>query len=120
MDLFIDLLQQQQLREATRKADAAVEKATDVKTTLHELSRRIEAIALANQAMFELLRERTGITDNEILERMQVIDLRDGTRDGRMGGKPVACPSCSRVTNTVRRICVYCGTPLPGAHLFAR
>jgi hypothetical protein len=113
-------LQQQQVREATRKADTAVEKATDARAVLHELSRRIEAIALANQAMLELLRERTGISDEEVLQRMKVIDLRDGTRDGQMGGQPIACPSCQRTTNTRRRVCVYCGTTLPGAHLFAR
>jgi hypothetical protein len=120
MSLFIDLFQQQQIQDARRKAENASEKASDMRAVLDDFARRVEALALANQALFEILRERTGITDDEVLARMQQIDLRDGTKDGRMGGKPTTCPRCGRRANTVRKHCIYCGARLTGGHLFGR
>jgi len=47
-----------------------------------------------------------------LLRRMAEIDQRDGRKDGKMGGAPVPCRKCGRITNTVQKYCVYCGDPV--------
>ena len=63
--------------------------------------------------MWELVRERDGLTDQMLLDRMREIDLRDGHADGKITSVPVTCPSCARLTGARTGRCVFCGATLP-------
>ena len=91
---------------AGSSADA---KSLSANEDLHRLYRRIDALALTCQAMWELLRERTGLTDEEIAAKMQDIDIRDGTDDGKMTVTPRQCPACQRTVSSRHDRCLYCG-----------
>lgn len=117
MDLF-DLYQQGKIHEARERAEAAQSEAARVAAQIQTLQRKADTLALACQALWEILRERTDLTDSDLIARMQAIDQRDGTADGRMTPMPVECPSCKRRTNSQRGECLYCGTRLPGRQIF--
>lgn len=117
MDLF-DLYQQGKIREAREQAEAAQNETARMAAQLRNLQRRTDTLALACQALWEILRERADLTDSDLISRMQAIDQRDGSADGRMTPMPVECPSCHRRTNSQRGECIYCGGRLPGRQIF--
>lgn len=120
MNLLIDLWQQNRIESAEREANSAANSARQSKEVAVDLQSRMNALALANQALFELVAERFGIKDEDVLRRMTEIDQRDGRRDGKIRGKPVACRKCGRTTNTSEKSCVFCGAPVLDGHLFQK
>ena len=119
MDL-IDLWQQKKIADAERSASIAEDTAKQSKEDIRSLQRKIDALALASQAVFELVAERLGITADDVVKRMGEVDQRDGRKDGKMGGAPVACRKCGRTTNTLQKSCVYCGSPVVDGLLFQK
>jgi hypothetical protein len=83
---------ERQIGQARQRAAQAETAAARVGTDIAELERVIESLTLTCQAMWELLRERTQLTDEMLLERMQEVDLRDGQRDGRIRAATSTCP----------------------------
>ena len=120
MDLIFDAYQSGQIAEAQVTAAQAKDRAKQLQDEVNDLQRRADALTIASQALWELVRERLGVGDQTILRKMQEIDLRDGQADGKIGARPVTCPRCSRNSNSRRRACVYCGTPLPTGNLFEK
>lgn len=105
----------ERIRSTAAKAES---RARSAEIDLTRLVARVESLSLACQAMWELLRDRTDLCDDDIQERMKEIDMRDGREDGRLKGSPLDCPGCGRPTNTRRKCCMYCGKPIVGDHVF--
>jgi hypothetical protein len=120
MDLIIDVYQQGQIAEAQAKAANASERAKQLEREIDDLKRRADALTIANQALWEILRVKLGLDDQIVVRKMQEIDLRDGEADGKISPRPVTCPRCSRNSNSKRRACLYCGAALPAGHLFEK
>lgn len=76
---------------------------------MRDLRAQIERLSLLNQAMWELLRERLHLTDADLEQLAEQIDMRDGIQDGKITPVAVRCPSCSRVCNARHAKCMYCG-----------
>ena len=115
-----DLIQQRQIAQAKQSAAQNANAVGKTQTEIAEVERLVETLMLTCQAMWELLREQGNLTDEMLVKRMQEVDLRDGTRDGKIGAHALACPGCSRPNNPRHGHCVYCGTPLPPPkHVFA-
>ena len=117
-ELFWEGHQYMKINEAANKAFTAGEKAERTWRHIYELERRMDRMALACQAMWELLREREGVTDKDIEQKMEEIDLRDGCRDGKMSRCVVKCPSCGRKSSSTRSSCLYCGSELEKSNTF--
>ncbi|MDX9971495.1 MAG: hypothetical protein RBU21_00755 [FCB group bacterium] len=81
----------------------------DQSMKIRDLEHQIARINLLNQALWELLRERAKMTDNDLLAKIKEVDLRDGIEDGRMTVTPLECPSCGRVSSSKHWKCLYCG-----------
>jgi hypothetical protein len=77
------------------------------------LERRLEKLTLVCQALWTLLRERTGVTDEDLAHRVREIDLTDGRLDGRMA-PAFTCERCGRVTARRHGRCLYCEAPRQG------
>ncbi len=76
---------------------------------LRDLQDQLERSSLLNQALWELLRERVKLTDEDLLAKAHEVDMRDGAPDGKMTPTAVRCPSCERVCNSRHAKCLYCG-----------
>ena len=113
-----EMYQQQAIGEASLQATRADSKATRNESELSILRRQTDNLALACQALWELLRENSGFTDDRLRAKMQEIDLRDGNSDGRMSQRTINCPACGAASNTRRSSCLMCGALLVKEHIF--
>ena len=123
MDLW-DVYQHAQIASATATADSARHSAerTHEKTSreISRLEAKIDGLSLISQALWELIRERTQLSDHDIIAKVKEIDARDGRVDGRISGVPGQCSHCSRPTHSRQSACMYCGTPISRSHVFER
>ena len=83
-----------------------------------ELHDRIDQLLLVNSAMWELLAEKTGLTENDLVAKVAEIDARDGVADGKLTYTPVKCPQCQRTIFPKQEKCLYCGAPRPVENVF--
>lgn len=120
MEIFWELHQRRHVLGAQINAIQAKDAASRLQFEVDVLKRKNDTLMLACQALWEIVRERDGLTDEQLRQRMQEIDLRDGTVDGKMSMVAVACPSCSRKSNSRHSKCVYCGAQLPAGHAFGK
>jgi hypothetical protein len=81
---------------------------------IEELKLQIERLLITTEALWNIIREKHGIEDEELARQMVQIDMRDGKLDGRVAkAPPVNCPKCGRVMAKFRPRCIYCGEPVP-------
>lgn len=97
--------------ERYRNHKAVALGANEAQTEVKLLRAQVERMALLNQALWELLRERLGLSDAELERMAQEVDMRDGIADGKMTARAVRCPACARVNNSRHAQCLYCGQP---------
>ncbi|MCF7855179.1 MAG: hypothetical protein K9N51_10310 [Candidatus Pacebacteria bacterium] len=116
--LFWEAHQQGRISQASANAATARNRAARLETDIKHLERKVERMALSCQALWELLRDRTDLEEDDILQKMQEIDVRDGTSDGKIGHKVLTCPACNRTANSSRTTCLYCGSELRRQHVF--
>ncbi|TLD69669.1 hypothetical protein FEM03_17080 [Phragmitibacter flavus] len=110
--------QQGQIHSAQQQADRAARKTDGFADDLKQLRRHVDRLSLACQSLWELVKERTDLTEADIEQRMLDIDLRDGVQDGKIGMQIIDCPQCHSKTNSRRQTCIMCGTELPRTHHF--
>lgn len=110
-----NLRQQIQIAEAAGRASEANMRSTNNHLHWLDYGDALERLALVNQAMWELLHEHVGISEQELIDKVNEIDLRDGKADGRLvpASRTHQCGKCNRTFNSQRRACIYCGEPAP-------
>jgi hypothetical protein len=69
---------------------------------------RVDRLSLAARAMWELVKERTGLTEDDLLRKVEEIDLSDGRLDGKVR-KAVECAACGKRIADSHSRCLYCG-----------
>ena len=104
--LLWDLYQQGQINETSRRV-ASVRQ--ELSASEREMQRRIDKLTLINMALFSLLEEKLGLTQEQLADRVRDIDLSDGALDGRAAPPAIKCPRCSRVMSVRHKKCLYCG-----------
>jgi ribosomal protein L32 len=92
-------------------ASQAKAEAREASTEAHLLHAEIDRLYLINEALWTVIREAQGLTDQKLIDAMTDIDLRDGRLDGRAEATeaPDHCPSCGRTMLRHRPLCIYCG-----------
>ena len=117
-DLLIDLYLDQRVSQAEAVAESAKDNAKQLRHEINDLKRKCDALTITSQALWEILRSKTGMTDASILQKMQEIDLRDGRADGKISSRVIKCSRCGRSSNANRKLCLYCGTSMPMDNVF--
>ena len=100
------------------RSDLAGMKAARVADKVDDLRNQVERLSLACQAMWEMLRDRSNATEEELDAKILEIDARDGHVDGKMSVQSLSCQACGKPTNSRRSFCVICGAPVLRPHKF--
>ena len=98
-------------REAQETARRGARKATEASNRVDDLEARLDRLTLACMAMWSLILECTDLTEDDLVERVREIDLRDGQLDGKLLKNVKRCPKCDRVMSPRHSKCLYCGAP---------
>lgn len=85
---------------------------TGVEHELEVLRGNLAKALMINEALWELMREKLGVSQDEFFKKLYEIDMRDGKLDGQNQARIVQCPSCKRNNAGRHAACIYCGTVL--------
>ncbi|EHW0696159.1 hypothetical protein BBM40_13460 [Vibrio parahaemolyticus] len=86
-----------------------------VRTQTHEshlrvLEEKIDSLYILTLASLELLNEQ-GVSNKQIMNKIEEIDLRDGKKDGKLA--PIShCNDCGHKISKRRTHCFYCGAAI--------
>ena len=97
---------------------AAAKKALDVRSEVQVLRVAIDKLILVNIALWEIIAESQGLTEEYLLNKVNEIDLRDGVLDGKIRPPVRKCASCGRMLQQGHEKCIYCGTKDEGVNPF--
>lgn len=98
-------------RAASLARDAAVSAGTLHTNRIEDANERIDELAIIIRAMWALMEEQ-GATAEQLMAKIEEIDLEDGVADGKATQLPVDCPSCDAKVSPGLTHCQYCGTAL--------
>lgn len=73
------------------------------------LEDKVDKLALICGALFELLQESSGITEEQLKRKIAEVDLRDGQADNRIAPRPKRCPKCDAMMSPKFGRCLFCG-----------
>jgi hypothetical protein len=118
MDFFWNLTQDASIAANAKDLTRASRSVAANTDEVEALTRQVDRLTLACQAMWEIIRATGAVTDEHLLAKMQEIDLRDGKEDGKISRTVVTCPKCQRASNSRRDKCMYCGTEFQRPHVF--
>ena len=109
MDLFWELYQNQRIAGARSAGRRGEQKAEDAVDLVHRLSDRVDRLTLINMALWSLLKERAGFSEEDLAKRIQEIDQADGQLDGKVRAQLQTCPHCQRTLSHKHQRCLFCG-----------
>lgn len=77
------------------------------------LQQRVDTLELACAALWRLLKEHNGFTDEQLQAAIHDVDAADGTVDGKVTPRSGTCPHCGqRILSRTAGKCLWCGAPL--------
>ena len=94
---------------AASAAARARSTAGSAKRGVAHLEDRLDRLSLVCMAMWSLIQDKTQLTEDDLLERVRMIDLMDGVEDGKASRSIQKCHACNRVMSSRHRKCLYCG-----------
>ena len=98
---------------AAAEAGAASRDAAKANTKAAEVEAKCDRALLVCEALWTILRDKLGVPEQELVARVNDIDLSDGRLDGKVKKvNAVSCPSCGRTIARRFPKCIYCGQPV--------
>ena len=87
---------------------------------LRDLERRYERMRLITTALWQLLKAHTGLTDADLKQYIEKVDLADGKLDGKIDRRGIAmdCPHCARRILKSAVVCPWCTERLKAGDAF--
>ncbi|MFW6065688.1 MAG: hypothetical protein ACOC9S_02605 [Planctomycetota bacterium] len=104
--------------EATRTAHRGLSRTRRLQEELRRVEDKLDKLTLVCMSMWSLLCEKTDLTEEQLAERVQQIDLQDGKADGKVTQSLKECPQCGRAMSSRHARCLYCGTEKTGSGAF--
>jgi hypothetical protein len=105
---------------ASAEASAAQSTAREAQTNVELLTHDVDRLLMISEAMWTLMKQQHGYTDDVLIKLIEQIDARKTIVDGiTVKDPPRLCPGCHRPNSAKRLFCIYCGKPIPG-NPFAR
>jgi ribosomal protein S27AE len=107
--MFWELGRERRIAQGAADAERGAVRRQVTETHLRQVEDRLDKLTLVCLAIWEILKEKGGLTDEELTERVKQIDLRDGVADGKVTRTVAQCPKCKRVMSPRHNRCLYCG-----------
>ncbi len=119
IDLLWDIHQNAQISSLQNEITSKNNNNERLNQKLEGVVKQVRRLTLMNQALWELLQEKMGLTEAEFLAKITEVDGRDGQVDGKLTSARMTCPSCQRPQlGRKNDRCDFCQEPLPQAHVF--
>ena len=67
------------------------------------------------ETLWELLAEKTGLTQDDLINKLNEVDMRDGVLDGKNQRGIAECTACGRKVSGRHAACLYCGEIIDGS-----
>jgi hypothetical protein len=98
-------------REATRAKHAASRAEQRIKLLEANLAKGL----MICETLWELLVEKTGLTQDDLINKLNEVDMRDGVLDGKNQRGIAECAACGRKVSGRHAACLYCGEVIDGS-----
>jgi hypothetical protein len=95
--------------QAMRSASSAASQARQASSGVRYLDAELDRLEMVCEAMWELLKNKLGATDEELMSYIAELDLSDGSADGKVKRGVLTCSKCSRPNSRRHDFCIYCG-----------
>jgi len=108
-------VQRARANRAQSAAERASRSASEARIQNESIQFDIEKLFMITEALWEILKQHHGYTDDQLGQMIQDIDLRDGKLDGKVA-KSAERPTCNQCGRTIiqrQAKCLYCGAPAP-------
>ncbi|MHC5038312.1 MAG: hypothetical protein ACYTHM_13435 [Planctomycetota bacterium] len=109
MSVFYAMSTYAKSERALMRSSDAKSQAKRASTDVDFLKARLDRTLLVCEALWTILRDRLNLTEQELIDRVQEVDLSDGKLDGKVRRKGVFCPACGRKVTGKFPHCMYCG-----------
>ena len=96
--------------QAAVDVDEARADASEAKSEADVLKHDIDRLMMITEALWSFLKKEHGYSDDEQAKAVGAIDLR---HSGAEKDAQEKCPNCGRMVSEHRRLCLYCGQPIP-------
>ena len=93
----------------SQAASRAESKATSAENQIKRLRADLARSLMISEALWELLRDRAKLTEQDLHKKLYEIDMRDGVLDGQNKRKAKKCPECGHMVSSRHPVCIYCG-----------
>lgn len=114
-----DTFQEYHIGRAKSVANQTQIKSQTNATDISYIDKKVDNLVLITQAIWELL-EESGISEIQLENKIQEIDLRDGIADGKIGNNIETCPECGKKPKIRRANCFWCGAKLPAGNILSK
>ena len=95
---------------ASRDSLDAKHAARQAQSQVRFIEANLAKALMINEALWELIRDKLKLTEDDLNNKLYEIDMRDGQLDGK-NQRPVSdCPKCRRKVSARHPACLYCGT----------
>ncbi len=103
---------------ANRQASAAATEAAAAKRDVAYLEDQLERMKLICAAVWEIVKEKHNLTEDDLIAKVAQLDAKDGIADGKFSRAPRKCVKCNRPVKDNHRTCMYCNAPQPFESVF--
>ena len=93
----------------SQSSSRAESKASAVEGEVKQLRADLARSLMISEALWELLRDRAKLTEQDLHKKLYEIDMRDGVLDGKNVRKATKCPDCDHMVSSRHPACIYCG-----------
>lgn len=94
---------------ASKDAATASSRADRAERSVKMLEANLSKTLMICEALWELLSQRSGLTVQDLHNKLYEIDMRDGALDGKNQRKAIECSGCGRMVAARHSTCLYCG-----------
>ena len=77
---------------------------------IEQLGHEVHRLYMVTEALWTIVKERIELDDDQLMDLISEIDLRDNIRAGSIAESEIhVCPGCSRNLSIRHTTCIFCG-----------